>query len=380
MKIILFLVTISLLSSCATHDSEMQSARMVQEDKFTFTFAHQYLLEADNDIWNKIKKNDSSTDYNAMSVATGLSFLMRRGLTSYMDLGFNTSLGNSSLEPRFTVYNGKRYASALGTKFVFPTFALDVPTLYRYKVVWYNSYELLPNFTVYAAPHIEVKPFGGEKKQYRGISTGMIIGKDSGIVAEATYARATTGDDPKSLQQFMLGYTTGLDKLVGRLQYDPLSKNIRLMPSFGMSVFPTPSLGLIGRYLSNVLDYELGIDFGIGPIPNIEETKVGVLNTRFFALRALYEFRKDHFFKFGLARKEVRGDFDSNRGWESLYVVNHGIDLSWEQSFGEWSFTWIGIYLPILFLPHSLHSDFANLGVRYERLPSFSFVNVHKEF
>lgn len=388
----LFAVFVLWNASCATNDSELQTARMVEPGLYTYTFGYQYLAEHDDDVWEKIRKNDFSGDYNAANVSTGVNFLMRRGITENFDLALNTSLGKTSFEGRFALFNGTRFASAAGAKLVLPTFAIEVPTLYRYKLVWYNSYELLPNFAVYASPHIEWKPWGGRRLEYWGLSTGMVIGKDSGIVAEASYARATKGEDPLSYQQFIIGYTRGLDRLRGRLQYDPMSSMIKILPSFGMSVFPTPSLGLIGRYLSGgIFDYELGVDLGIGPIPDIGETKIGLMTSRLFAFRALYEFHKLQSVKFGLARKEIRGDFDLERGWHSLQTVNHGLELSWEQAFSEWKVSWFGVYVPLLFLPHSHrytssgYSQTPSEGMqslvdRFERGVSYSLLNVHKEF
>jgi len=225
-----------------------------------------------------------------------------------------------------------------------------------------------------------------------GITTaGMVIGKDSGIVVEGSYARAQRGEDPETYEQFSIGYTSGLNKLQGRLQYDPLSRVIKILPGVGSSIFPTPSLGLIARYLSNPLDYEISVDFGVGPIPHLHETKVGLMTSRLFALRARWEFFDSQFLKFGLARKELRGNFDLESGWNHLAVVNHGIEVIWEQRFSDWYLAWLGVYIPILFLPHQHRfllrnfiwepsDEFEKLARKWERQVSFSLLNVHKEF
>lgn len=382
------------MTSCMTHDSELQTARMVEPGENTFTFGYHYLAEHDDDVWNKRKENDFSQDYNAANVATGANILIRRGLTEYMDMGLNFSLGSSALEMRFALFNGERYASAFGAKWVVPALAIEVPNLYRYKFVWYNSYELLPNFAVYAAPHIEFKPNGNLKKQYRGISSGFFVGKDSGVVVEATYAQAVDCDDPVTYEQLIIGYTTGLDKLRGRLQADRWSQFIKLYPSIGSSVFPTPSIGLQARYLSDsMFNYEVSVDLGIGPIPKMRETKVGLMTTRMYAVRALYEFTNVHHAKFGFARREMRGNFDLDmEGWHHLYAYNHGIQLEWEQALSkEWNISWVGIYAPLLFLPHqhsfkergdyvSMSDEFESIADKWEHRVSFSLLNVHKEF
>ena len=380
---------IFLLASCATNDSELTTGRIVEKGETTVTLGYQYLTEYDTDVWEQRRRYDFSEDYNANAVAQGFNVLLRRSFFENMDFALNLSHGSSSGEARYGLWNGERFSTALGAKLLLPTYAFDVPTLYRYKLVWYNSYELLPNFALYAAPHIEWKPFGGVKRQYRGISGGFVVGKDTGIVVEAVYAKAQFGDDPKSYEQFTIAYTTGLDKLRGRLKEDSRSSYIKLLPGLGSSVFPTPSLGLIARYLHAPVDYELSVDLGIGPIPNLSETKIGLMTSRLFAVRARYGFHPGHFAKLGFARKELRGNFDLEDGWHSLYTYNYGMEWIWEQVFSDWNISWVGIYVPLLFLPHG-HSyygdhwkpsdEFVSLAKTWERKLSLSFLNIHKEF
>ncbi len=380
------------LTACVSTDSALQTARMVEPGSNTYTFGYHYLTEHDDDVWSKRLRNDYSDNFNSSSVATGANFLLRRGLWDGIDFGANLSFGVSSLEPRFALYNGKRFATALGTKLLFPTFSLDVPRLYHYKLAWYNSFELLPSFAIYAVPAIDWKPLGREK-EIRSITAGLVVGKDSGFVAEATYAYDVKGEDPKRSEQFIIGYTTGLDKLQGRLRTDTWSSFVKVLPQAGFSVFPIPSLGLIGRYLSGgSVDYEGSVDLGIGPIPHLDESKVGFLTSRVYALKGRYHAYRQNFVKLGLARKELRGNFELAEGWRHIAVVNHGLDLSWEQVYGAWQITWLGVYVPLLFLPHSQmlsapvgqawepSDTMLSLASRFERGLSFSLLNVHKEF
>ncbi len=370
----------------------MHTARMLKPGTSTYAVGYHYLTEHDDDPWPKRRVNDFSDNFNASSVATGANFLWRRGLVQGVDLGLNTSFGTTSVEPRLALWNGERFASAIGTKLVFPTFSLDVPTLYRYKIAWYHSVELLPSFAVYAVPHFEWKPLGREK-QIVGFTAGLLVGKDSGVIAEATYAHDLRGEDPKTYEQFIIGYATGLENLEGRLRSDTWSRFIKVLPSIGSSVFPVPSVGLSGRYLTGgSLDYELGIDLGVGPIPEQNETKVGFVSSRVYSLRARTSLDERNFFLFGLARKEMRANLELAEGWWHLKAVNHGIDLGWEQVYDDWQITWLGVYIPLLFLPHNqvLKAPEIGFGVaseavqaiadRYEQRISFSLLKVRKEF
>lgn len=205
------LILVMLCQSCLTFDSQMQTGRMVKPGEYLLTAGYHLNIEHEDD-----GEEEVHGDFDLSALANGANFIVRRGFSSYFDLGGNFSLGVSSIEPRFSLFSGERFASALGLKWVFPTFSFDTPSLYRYKVAWYNSYEFLANLAVYVVPHVEWKLMGRDKTEYRGLSVGVVLGQENGLIIEATHAYAVKGEDPRSYQQFIIGYTWSLDKLADR--------------------------------------------------------------------------------------------------------------------------------------------------------------------
>ena len=189
----------------------MQTGRMLRPGSYIFTAGYHLNIEHDDD-----GEEEVHGDFDLSALSNGANFIVRRGILSFFDLGANFSLGLSSIEPRFSVFAGERFASAFGVKWLFPTFSFDTPILYRYKLAWYSSYEFLPNLAVYAVPHVELKLMGREKAAYLGLSAGLVLGRENGFIIEASHAYAVKGEDPRSYQQIIIGYTWGLDKLAGR--------------------------------------------------------------------------------------------------------------------------------------------------------------------
>lgn len=387
------LFAIPFLPSCLSFDSQLQTGRMIKPGENIVTVAGHVLLEHEEDVRDKRLRNDFSDDLDNSQPHTGLNVIVRRGMNSWLDLGFNMSLGDSSVEPRASLYSGERFASAMGTKWLFRTNSVDEPQLHRVKLEWYNSFELLPTFAVYMIPHWELKPFGQSPEEWRGLSAGFLLGKDNGWIFESSYAVEVKGESPQSYEQVKLGYMFGLDKLEGRLAKDKWEEFIKILPQASVKRVSVPSLGLVSRYMySPDWQGELSLDFGLGAIPSNTETKSGYLSLRTYALKARYLWHAPYIAKGGLARHEIRTHYELLPGWHDLTIINHGIDLSFGQSFEAWQVDWVSVYVPLLFLPHSrrfrdadgdhqaLPSGLKRTADRFENKLAFSLLAVHYEY
>ncbi|MBI2601441.1 MAG: hypothetical protein HYW48_00145 [Deltaproteobacteria bacterium] len=393
LHIFLFLTLSSGLHSCLSFDSQLQTGRLVKRGQYLVTVAGHILLEHEEDVAAKRLRNDFSDDLDTSQPHTGLNVIIRRGINSYADLGLNISLGDSSVEPRASLFSGERFASAIGAKWLFRTNSIDEPHLHRIKLGWYNSVELLPTFALYVVPHWESKPFGETQEEWRGVSAGIVLGKENAWILESSYAVEVKGESPQSYEQVKLGYSFGLDKLQDKLETDEWSKLIKVMPQISVKRLTVPSLGLVSRYVfSDDWQGELSLDFGLGPVPSNTETKSGYVSFRSYAFKGRYAFYEPYTFKAGLARHEIRAHFELLPGWHDLTITNHGVELSFGQTFKAWQVDWVQVYAPLPFLPHSgrfrdadgdhqaLPSGLELWADRYENKLALSLLAIHYEY
>lgn len=364
-----FLLIVFLTTGCLTPDSGMPTARTVAPDESVTTVGLHYAVKHRNDVLQRRFKGDASDDFNHSDPHLGVNVARYWGLTERSDAGVNFSLGFSSVEWRYGLFNAGGYATSLGTRLGLPTFAWDYYHAYQAGLGWYHSYEVTDQVSLYAVPMYARALSAHDAIAYSGVSAGLLFGNASGFFAEYTYLREQRRHRARSAERYKLGYIDGLDRLNHRTGVKASEGPIAIKPQIGAWAGPAQlSLGLaIAPQAEGWQRLHFTMDLGIGELPRLHETRAGYSTLRYFSLR--YEDPTPIFgvltYGAGLARRELRANIERYKGWYHMSALSHGIDLHVAQTFDHYRVEWLGVYIPLAFLPHSQHQH-APYGLRHK--------------
>ncbi len=373
------------LSSCATFDHGSQTARTVEPGKTLYSASYHITLDHLESPLDKRLKGDFHSDFNSTQLSSSVSAGMRYGLSSHIDTGLRLNLDHALVDVKLGSFGGTRWRVGVGASASLPTLSVLSPETYYGGLAAYASYDLASNAIAYLDPlYVYVPQFHGHQDVW-GLSTGLIVGKKTGLLLGYDYYHTPALE--AGYEQYKIGVVQGIDYLQGKSAVPEVSW-LSILLEAGFVQVPYPSLGVTAQFPTGMRwTPEFSVAMGAGWAPAVLEEKEGWILPSLVSLGGVYDVTPVYGIGAALARRQVFFTANGPTGWVRGAAYSHGIQASFRQTWTTSSLEWIGVYIPLPFLPQgrSLSAregeawenpteQYQDLARRLERLPSVQFL------
>ena len=335
--------------SCLSASSSLQTGRVLKQNEGQAGISINFFSEYEESIFDRRDGKDLGSNYNPYENAPhfGLSLFGGHGLGKGSEVNAITSLGTTAINGKTKIYSGTNYATSLGIGTTFPTLSWDYIETYIYHTSLYNSYDLLDNMTVYFNPVYFYDPGFYKDTLIAGFSTGLIFGKDDGLLFEWSLYETVNKKAKESIENFNIGLVTNLQGLSEKTS-GIFSHNFSLKPIIGVESLPFLALGLrLNSSKSEIESWEIESLFGVSSLPErMRGTQEGYSSLHKYNVGKVIRFH-ENLFKIGLSRRELFTKALSPTGWHRISVKTNGFSITYRSMVKSLIIDWIGLYMPI---------------------------------
>jgi len=273
---------------------------------------------------------------------------MRYGLKHHLDTGIRVNSENLLFDLKYASFGGERWKVGTGISLTTPTFSLLSPETYYPGLPAYFSYDITSNAIYYLNALYLYLPTRDHHQDVWGISTGLILGTTEGLLLG--YDLYTNTKTQAGYEQYKIGWMRGLDHLDGRKELSPV-RWLRILAEAGSILAPYPCLGVTaqlpllskGPFLP-----ELSWSQGMGPLPGSTE---GYASPSLLSAGGVLSLTPQYGISLALARSQVFYTANTDSGWITDSSYNHGFSMGFRQTWAHASLDWLGLYVPLGFLP-----------------------------
>ena len=348
------LLSLFSLSSCVTHESYLESARVIKKD----FFEHSEELHSNIDHEkSSLRKRINSpaqiwTNQTDEKASYGLSSRLRYGLTKNLELSDFLSLDHIGFITKCQYLDFPDYAQALSLSFNFPLTSFDVPKLYHFTLASYHSYDLTEHFSFFLNPFFNLKPFSKRSLYHPGFSFGFLFGKERQLIAGYTYKESFSGSEKMSQESFSLGF-----KVKNRSSREKKEKSNKLKAYFhlGSHIFPSLSSGL-SFSLNFLPSHSIGFSWDFGFSPQLPYSKrKGQLSSFSMLTSIFYEnffIQENFFFQIGLSKRDLNFSLESELGVNQHHISSYGASFALGVKVHQVYLKTFGVFIPISQLSH----------------------------
>lgn len=359
LKKLLFLFVIQFLPNCVTYDSSVQSARTLQKGQKQSSISFHYLFEHKIDVAQRRLKGDFGSDLDYRLPHPGFSYNQRFGVFSGSDMGLNLSLGVISFDQKFAIYADSLYAFSLAYKILLPTLYVDEWEDFSLQFSALNSIDVFSNLGLYVHPILMQGPKSQDRGMILGVHTGLMYGQSVGVFLEGSYYREKKGEELVSTEQIKLGLINGLDHNEKNERSKFFFTNQWVSVEMG-----APMLGYAGMALAFNQDTKRRVSgshfywgaaahFGVGLMPpELDQKYENIVSMRQVSCFGFFR-KKNYLHKLALNRRQIAANVNTSKGWNRIVVDHYGLYTAFGQIFADFNLYWVGIHVPLSFLPRT---------------------------
>jgi hypothetical protein len=369
------------LGACASFDHGSQTARTVEPGKSLYGAYYNVALDHLDSPLEKRLKGNFHSDFNTTQLTSAWSVGMRYGLSSHLDTGVRVNLDHALVDVKYASFGGARWKVGVGASGSLPTLSVLSPETYYGGLAAYASYDLTSNAIAYLDPMYLYVPQFRAHQDVWGLSAGLLIGKKTGVLLGYDFYHLPAWHG--GYEQYKIGLVQGLDHLQGKTAL-PEVEWLSILLEAGFVQVPYPSLGVTVQFpLGRTWTPELSAAVGGGWRPSALGEKEGWILPALISLGGVNEIFSTYGIGAALARRQVFFAANGPTGWVRGAAYSHGVQVSFRQSWTHSSLEWVGVYVPLPFLPHgrTLSTSegetwenppprYEDLALRSEALPS----------
>ncbi len=357
-----------LFSACASFDHGSQTARTVDTGKTLYgAYYHVALDHLEAPVKRRVK-GDFHSNFETTQLSSTWSVGMRYGLSSHFDTGLRLNMDHALVDIKCASFGGERWKVGIGASGAMPNMSVLSPETYYGGLATYFSYDLTSNAIAYVDPmYIYLPQFKGHENVW-GLSTGLLIGKKTGVLLGYDYYNLPSLQ--AGYEQYKIGLVQGIDHLRGKTELPEISW-LSILLEAGFVQVPYPSLGLVAQFPLEGLRWtpELSAAMGVGWAPAELKEKESWVLPSLLAVGGSYEVTPQYSIGTALARRQMFFTSNGPTGWVRGAAYSYGVQVSFRQNWAQSSLEWIGVYVPLPFLPHG-RSFSTSEGDKWENPPA----------
>ena len=250
------------------------------------------------------------------------------------------------------MYKGHDYHLSLGAKVQVPSFSIDKLLAFAPVVTIYNSYDFHPSLELFLNPFYVFYPDFKPKRHVLGATLGAFFGRCHQYSIAYTYQQLMDYSFEESSEQVSIGISFyNLDKNK-KIKIETEQDKHKMFLTFGMTYEKILSLGLLSSFvLKNKDSLDFIFKIGAGPFNEPLDENYSKSSIDYLLMSARYGVyffpRLDVKTNFGLARRELTFNVESDFGWKQVQVTNHGLSVSFSYEYKKYKIDFMEFFIPL---------------------------------